>query len=699
MHTENQRPNRLANEKSPYLKQHQYNPVDWYPWGEEAFNKAKSENKPVFLSVGYSTCHWCHVMEHESFSDAEVAKLMNEVFVPIKVDREERPDVDQIYMTVCQIMTGSGGWPLTVLMTPEGKPFFAGTYFPKDKRGDRPGIKDVIIRTKEVWAKHKSDLTEQAEEITAQLNSVNYKAGTDSINQGVFRKGFYELASSYDELNGGFGNRPKFPIPHNFMFLLRYGIRNNAPEAIDMVANTLNSMRKGGIWDHAGGGYHRYSTDSEWLVPHFEKMLYDEALICIANIETYQVTGDVTFKQTAEDILNYLTRDMLDSGGGFYSAEDADSEGEEGKFYLWGIDEIRQLLIGDVEFFCDVFNIKEKGNYFDEVKGSLTGKNILHRIKSISQIADDFGISESVATERINKSLKKLFDARNGRIRPHLDNKILTDWNGLTITAFSKAASAFGEKKYADTASKAIEFIRMNMKNDDFTLLHRYLEGSAGIDGMIDDYAFTMLGLLEFYEYSGEAEYLELAENICNKFIELFADENGGFFFTSSTAEKLIARKKEIYDGAMPAGNSVMIDVLTRLYGYTHYAKYYDIAEKSVRAFATAINNVPSAYTYLLAGLDRFRNGSLDLVILAGNNEETAKQLKDDIRKNFNPNIILKMIHPNSNISKLPEYMQNMVAVNNEITAYICSGTACSEPVSGIEKIRKVLKENHGIRL
>jgi len=428
-------------------------------------------------------------------------------------------------------------------------------------------------------------------------------------------------------------------------------------------------------------------------------MLYDESLICIANIEAYQVTGDVSFKQTAEEILNYLTRDMLDSGGGFYSAEDADSEGEEGKFYLWGIDEIRQLLIGDVEFFCDVFNIKEKGNYFDEVKGSLTGKNILHRRKSISQIADDFGISENEATERINKSLKKLFDARIGRIRPHLDNKILTDWNGLTITAFAKAASAFGEKKYAEIAARTIEFIKTNMVNDDFTLLHRYLDGSAGIEGMIDDYSCTLLGLLEFYEYSGEAEYLELAENICNKFVELFGDENGGFFFTSSTAEKLIARKKEIYDGAMPAGNSIMIDVLTRLYGYTHNAKYYDIAEKSVRAFATAINNVPSAYTYLLAGLDRFQNGSLDLVIIAGNNADAAKQLKDDIRKNFNPNIILKIIVPKNDSSKLPEYMQNMIAVNNEITAYICSGTACSEPVSGIENIRNVLIENHGIRL
>ncbi|MBX3043391.1 MAG: thioredoxin domain-containing protein [Candidatus Kapabacteria bacterium] len=699
MNSENLKVNRLANEKSPYLKQHQHNPVDWFPWGEEAFSKAKSENKPVFLSVGYSTCHWCHVMEHESFSDPEVANLMNDVFVSIKVDREERPDIDHIYMTVCQMMTGSGGWPLTVLMTPDGKPFFAGTYFPKDKRGERPGIKDIITRTKEVWEKFRDDITEQADEITQQLNSVNYKAGVDTINQGIFRKGFYELASSYDELNGGFGNRPKFPIPHNFMFLLNYGIRNSSPEAIDMVANTLTKMRRGGIWDHVGYGFHRYSTDSEWLVPHFEKMLYDEALLAMAYTETYQVTSDESFKRTAREILKYLIRDMLDNSGAFYSAEDADSEGEEGKFYLWSIDEIRQILIGDVEFFCDVFNVTDKGNYYDEIHRTLTGKNILHLTKSLSQIADEYGISESDADERINKSLKKLFDVRAARIRPHLDNKILTDWNGLMIATLTKAASAFDDDSYGQIASGIIDFVRKNMLKKDYSLLHRYAEATAGIEGMIDDYACFMLGLLEFYQYSGEREYLELTEKIFDKFYKLFADENGGFFFTSAIGEKLIARKKEIYDGALPSGNSIVTDVLLRLYAYTHNARYYDIADKSIKAFASALTNVPSAYTYMLKSLDIYFNGSIDLVIVSGQQQYEANELCKNIRRKYNPNVNILVLSGSDDKSEFPDYIQNMASIDNLVTVYICSGTSCSEPIAGIENIRTAIVEQHGIRL
>ncbi|MDT3738583.1 MAG: thioredoxin domain-containing protein [Candidatus Kapabacteria bacterium] len=698
MHSE-LKTNRLSNEKSPYLKQHQHNPVDWFPWGEEAFSKAKAENKPVFLSVGYSTCHWCHVMEHESFSDPEVAKLMNEVFVSIKVDREERPDVDHIYMTVCQIMTGSGGWPLTVLMTPEGKPFFAGTYFPKESRPNRPGIKDVITRTSDVWEKFRNDLTEQADEITTQLNSVNYKAGEVTVSPNVFKKGFYELASGFDELNGGFGNRPKFPIPHNFMFLLRHGKRSNSPESIDMVARTLQSMRRGGIWDHVGKGFHRYSTDSEWLVPHFEKMLYDEALLSIAYTETYQITGDEIFKQTSEEILEYVMRDLGSPEGAFHSAEDADSEGVEGKFYLWDIKEIRSLLIGDVEFFCEVFNVKERGNYIDEVTGAMTGKNILHQTKSVTQIADKYGISTEQTNERIEKLLTKLFENRNNRIRPHLDYKILTDWNGLMLAALSKAASAFDDIKYAEAASKTIDFIKTNMLQDDFTLLHRYTDGSAGITGMIDDYAYTLLGLLEFYEYSGENQYLELAEKICDRFIELFGDEDGGFYFTSKNAEKLISRKKEIYDGATPSGNSVMLDVLLRLYSYTYNSKYYDAADKSVKAFATAINNVPSAYTYLLCALDRYFNGSVDLVILSGNDGVPANKLVNDIRRKYNPNLNIKLIRNDDDLNNFPEHIREMKSINGDVTAYICSGFKCGEPVAGIENISKVLLEQYGIEV
>jgi len=688
----NKKVNRLSDEQSPYLKQHENNPVNWFPWGDDAFNLAKEEQKPIFLSIGYSTCHWCHVMEHESFSDPEVAALMNEVFISIKVDREERPDVDHIYMTVCQIMTGSGGWPLTILMTPEGKPFYAGTYFPKETRGNRTGIKDVIIRTKEVWEKFRNDISQQADEITHQLNSVNYKAGIDTINHGIFRKAFYELASNYDELNGGFGNKPKFPIPHNFMFLLRYGLRSNSPEAINMVSKTLLSMKRGGIWDHVGGGFHRYSTDSDWLVPHFEKMLYDEALLSIAFTETYQVTKDETFKQTSLEILNYICRDLRSEDGGFYSAEDADSEGEEGKFYLWSIKEIREILIGEVEFFCDVFNIKEKGNYFDEVKGSMTGLNILNRTKSYEQIAADYNISLEEAENKINNSLEKLYHKRNQRIRPLLDNKILADWNGLAIAALAKAARVFNDNSLKDYAAKSIEFFKMNLLNDDFTINHRFINGKSGITGMIDDYAYILFGLMEYYELTGDKEILNLSENINKVFSQLFSDNNGGFFFTAANAEKLISRKKEIYDGATPSGNSVMMDVLLRLYTFTGKQEYFDSADKIIKTFATAVTNVPSAYTYLLVAADRYLYGSVEVVILEGNNHQDSKELIEKLRLEFFPNLFVKLITNDTDLTNEPEYFRNMKNIDGKITAYICNNSECSEPITGIDQIIEKIK-------
>ncbi len=698
MHSDKLRLNRLSREKSPYLKQHESNPVDWYPWGEEAFNKAKEENKPIFLSIGYSTCHWCHVMEHESFSNPEVASLMNEIFVAIKVDREERPDVDSIYMTVCQMLTGSGGWPMTILMTPDAKPFFAGTYFPTEKRGDRPGIKDIIIRTRDVWNKFRDDITQQSEEITQQLNSVNYKAGNETINNGIFRKAFYELASTYDELNGGFGNRPKFPIPHNLLFLFRYGRLHNSPEAVDMALNTLRFMRQGGIYDHVGYGFHRYSTDAEWKVPHFEKMLYDEALLLLAYTEAYQINGDKIFEDTVDEIIKYLKNELYDGKGALFSAEDADSEGEEGKFYLWEISEIRQVLMGDVEFFCDVFNIRNKGNYFDEVKGTLTGKNILHRTKSIEQIATEYSITNSEVEERLNNSLRKLYDIRKKRIRPSLDNKVLTDWNSLAAYSLTKAAMAFDNESYGEFAKSVLDFLELNMLKSDYTLYHLYIDGESAVHGMIDDYVFYMLALLEYYDYSKDKSYLDKAEKVCKVFIERFADENGGFFFTSNTSEKLIARKKEIYDGAMPSGNSVMIEVLSRLYSYTYNIDYYNQAEKSVRAFASAINNVPSAYTFFITGLERFLNGTLDLVFIPGNDEYGVRQLMSDIRSKFNPLVNIRIINNDHSLKSLPEYMQDMLALDGLPTAYVCSGESCSEPISGIENIKKTLSETHGVK-
>jgi uncharacterized protein YyaL (SSP411 family) len=687
--------NRLSKEKSPYLKQHQYNPVDWYAWGDEAFLKAENENKPIFLSIGYSTCHWCHVMENESFSDPEIAKLMNEVFINIKVDREERPDVDNIYMTVCQILNGSGGWPLNVIMTPHRKPFFAGTYFPKESRKDNPGIKDIILRTKEIWEKYRNEIISQAEENTAQINSVVYKAGNSIVNQNSYRKAFYELASNYDELNGGFGRNIKFPIPHYFMFLIRYAYRTNSTEAMDMVTKTLKSMRYGGIWDHVGYGFHRYSTDPEWKVPHFEKMLYDQALLAIAYIEAYQYTADPIFKQTAQNIFEYLTNNMLSDEGGFYSAEDADSEGEEGKYYLWKFDEIKELLIGNVELFSDVFNLRENGNYFNEISRKYDGNNILYRTKSTTQIATKFAINESEVENKINNLLNVLFERRIQRAKPHLDNKILTDWNGLVIWAFSKAALVFDNNYYAETALKTINFIKSKMLNSDYTLLHRYAESDAAIMGMIDDYAYILIGLLEYYEYSKEKEYLELAENIANKFIELFSDIDGGFFYTSSKSEKLISRKKEIHDGAMPSGNSIMLDVLLKLYSYTDNSIYFSLAEKMIRAFSTAINSVPSAYSYFLCSLDRYFNDTINIGF-AGT--EDFSELISNIRQNFNPNLNIIDLSKTKKEEILSEYQKNILEKNHSVACYICVGTECYEPIIGMDNIKKELLEKYNIK-
>jgi len=428
--------NRLKLEKSPYLLQHADNPVDWYAWGPEAFEKARKENKPIFLSIGYSTCHWCHVMAHESFEDPEVAMLMNEVFICIKVDREERQDIDNIYMRVCQMMTGSGGWPLTILMTPEKKPFFAGTYIPRESNHGRLGMLDLIPRIKEVWSTQHDEIIKTANQITEKLNMIAQNSTGDGLDKSTLKTAYEQLNGRYSEQYGGFGNAPKFPSPQNLLFLLRYWQSTNEEKALRMVVKTLQSMQNGGIYDHIGFGFHRYSTDSHWLVPHFEKMLYDQAMLAMAYIETYQATGIKEFEKTAKEIFTYVLRDMTDKKGGFYSAEDADSEGVEGKFYVWTEDEIRQILKGDeADLVINVYSIDKTGNFRDEASGENTGANILHLDKSLTEIA--FKNKESVdgLKERVEAARQKLFAVRNKRVHPHKDDKILTDWNGLMIAA------------------------------------------------------------------------------------------------------------------------------------------------------------------------------------------------------------------------------------------------------------------------
>ncbi|MGZ7095993.1 MAG: thioredoxin domain-containing protein, partial [Methanobacterium sp.] len=569
MSTENENSkysNHLVNEKSPYLIQHMQNPVDWYPWGDEAFSKAKEENKPIFLSIGYSTCHWCHVMAHESFEDKEIGQLMNETFVSIKVDREERPDLDNIYMTVCQLMTGGGGWPLTIIMTPDKKPFFAGTYFAKKSGFGRPGLKDLILNVKELWNTKPEEVSTSADALIDALHKISDTSSGDELNPEVLDTCYKALSENFDDIYGGFGKAPKFPAVHNLLFLLRYWKRSGKDRSLKMVTETLDSMHNGGIYDHLGFGFHRYSVDQKWLVPHFEKMLYDQAMISAAYIEAFQATGEEEYKNTADKIFEYILRDMKSPQGGFYSAEDADSEGIEGKFYVWTKKEIIDVLGEDEgEFASKVFGVTEEGNFKEESTGEKTGANILHLENSFEDMTEIFGISKEELKKKVLEIRNKLYEHREGRIHPQKDDKILTDWNGLMISSLAKGAYVFKEDKYLKAAINAADFILNKMLMND-RLMHRFRDGESAIEGNLDDYAFMIYGLLDLFEASFNVKYLKSALLLVDTLLDHFWDvENGGFYFTADYAEKVLVRKKEIYDSAIPSGNSIMMLNLLRL--------------------------------------------------------------------------------------------------------------------------------------
>lgn len=682
--------NRLIKEKSPYLLQHAYNPVDWYAWSDEAFTEAKEKDKPVFLSIGYSTCHWCHVMEKESFEDEEVAKLMNDAFVSIKVDREERPDIDGIYMSVCQMMTGGGGWPLTIIMTSDKKPFFAGTYFPKENRYGRIGLKDLILQVNQLWKTKRDDLLKSSEEISSALISSSSTAVGDKLNEDIFHTTFREFEERFDEKFGGFGSAPKFPTPHNLMFLLRYWKRYGNNKALGMVEKTLTEMRKGGIYDHIGFGFCRYSTDREWLVPHFEKMLYDQALLVLAYTETYQATGKYFYKETAEEILSYVMRDMTYEEGGFYSAEDADSEGEEGKFYLWAEQEIKETFPYDSEIFIKFFNIKKEGNFSDPVQGTMSNNNILHIRKNPSEFAAENNLDEKEFKEKLERGRQKLFEVREKRTHPYKDDKILTDWNGLMISAFSKAAQVFGKKIYSDYAVNAAEFILLKMFDREGRLLHRYREYEAAIFANADDYAFLTAGLLDLYETAFEPGYLEYAIKINNNFIEHFWDmQNGGFFFTPDYGEKLISKKKEIYDGAVPSSNSVAMLNLLRIARITADNSFEEKVGKINKVFSNQIENYPAGFTQFLIALDFATGPSYEIILAGDKSAEKTKQFLSIIEEKFNPNKIL--LFAEEKINKTVPYISNYETSQDKITVYVCENYVCNLPVSEPEKLKKIL--------
>ncbi|MFW6110577.1 MAG: thioredoxin domain-containing protein [Thermoproteota archaeon] len=692
-------PNRLIHEKSPYLLQHAYNPVDWYPWGAEAFKKAAEEDKPVFLSIGYSTCHWCHVMKDESFTDPEVAELLNETFISIKVDREERPDIDSIYMKVCQMMTGRGGWPLTILMAPNKKPFFAATYIPKEPRFGRVGIKELIRRVKNRWESQRQELVNTAEKVTSLLHQTEQRFKRTKkgvIDKSLLDVAYRTLSKQFDERHGGFGGSPKFPRPQILLFLLRYWKRTGKDRAIRMVEMTLREMRLGGIYDQVGFGFHRYSTDSSWLVPHFEKMLYDQAMLIMAYSEAYQAAPKHRYKQTVEEIISYLLRDMTDPGGGFYSAEDADSEGEEGKFYLWTVDEVRQILpVEESELVLTTFNLDEGGNFQDEATLKKSGKNILYLNESLEKIADKLEIPIVTLRERLEKARKRLFQAREKRVHPKKDDKILTDWNGLIIAALARAAQVFDSEDYFRAAKCAANFIVEHLRASGGRLYHRYRDGNCAIEAFIDDYAFLIWGLLELYEASLEVEYLELANELNEEMLTHFwDDENGGFYFTSKDAEDTLVRAKKVRDGVYPSGNSVALMNLLRLARMTSNPDWEGKASEMLETFSGEISKSPTAYTYLLAGMDFALGPSYEVVVVGNLQDTKTQELLRLLRVNFIPNkvVLFRPLGEKSpRISKVADFTRNFSGQEGEATVYVCSDYSCHAPTSDPEEMLDLL--------
>jgi len=590
--------NRLIEEKSHYLLQHAENPVDWYPWGEKAFAKARKENRPIFLSIGYSTCHWCHVMAHESFEDEEVASALNKSFVSIKVDREERPDVDMVYMAACQAITLKGGWPLSVFMTPEGKPFFAGTYFPKTGRMGMVGFLDLANQIAAAWQNNRGTLLEASEKITRGIQSRPSKGSITELGLDTLKKGCDQLAQAFDHKWGGFGSAPKFPTPHNLTFLLRWHKRSGEANALHMVEKTLDGMRAGGIFDHIGYGFSRYSVDERWLVPHFEKMLYDQAMLAMAYTEAYQSTGEARHGKVVDEILTYVLRDMTSSEGGFYTAEDADSEGKEGLFYVWTPREIEDQLGKDLaELFCRYYDVGAHGNFED-------GRSILHARISLDKFAERQKMEVAELEKILEEGREKLFLARERRIHPLKDDKVLTSWNGLMVAAMAKAYQALEDHVYVDAAQRAAGFILNNLKKEN-RLFRRYRDGEVAHPGYLDDYANFVWGLIELYEATFEPIYLEEAMSLNSAMIDLFWDKtHGGFFYSGRDNEVLIKQSKEIYDGAIPSSNSVATLNLARLSRITGEVNLASKAEEVAGTFAKRIKAYPSAYTQFLVALD-----------------------------------------------------------------------------------------------
>lgn len=691
--------NRLKSEKSPYLLQHKDNPVNWYPWCEEAFHRAKEEDKPVFLSIGYSTCHWCHVMAHESFEDETVAQILNQGYICIKVDREERPDIDAVYMSVCQAVTGSGGWPLTIVMTPEQKPFFAGTYFPKERYYGRPGLVDILRELLSLWKNRREELIRAGEEITAAINRTGNAAnpGDSKVSRkdhAILRKAYQIFAQQFDPVWGGFGSAPKFPVPHNLLFLMRYareeeGYRagGEGSEALRMAERTLDAMAEGGIHDHIGGGFSRYSTDERWLVPHFEKMLYDNALLILAYLEIYRLTGKEKYADTVRHTADYILRELTDERGGFYCGQDADSEGVEGKYYIFTPEEIESVLgKEDGQAFCRLYGITVAGNF--------EGKNIPNRIrytenekKSETERARD---SEEGEKDCLGQTawLKALYEYRLRRTKLHKDDKILLSWNAWTILAFARAGAVLKEDGYLEAAKRAQRFIETHMTGEDNRLYLRYRDGETAHKGQLEDYAVYVLALLELYGATFQTEYLGNAILRAQQMVAFFEDsEAGGYYISASDAGRLIARPKEIYDGAIPSGNSAAAMALQRLALLTGENRWQEAAGRQLGFCAGEIQEYPAGYSYaLLAMADAvYPHKELVCAVSGRMSEELRMQLAELAAGGMS--ILVKTEDNKEELAECAPFTAEYPIPQEGEMYYLCEDGACRAPVKTLQQL------------
>ncbi len=706
---EGQKPNRLIQEKSPYLLQHAFNPVDWYPWGEEAFEKARKENKPIFLSVGYSTCYWCHVMEREVFENPEIARLMNQYVVSVKVDREERPDVDRVYMTALQAMTGGGGWPMSMFLTPDLRPFFGATFIPPEARYGRPGFKELLAQIHQVWTKEPERVAQAGQQIGDFLKRASApQTKATGAGKTALDRGFGSFSDSYDPTYAGFGGAPKFPRPVAFNFLFRYYSRTGQRKALDMSLETLRRMANGGVYDHVGGGFHRYSTDERWHVPHFEKMLYDQAQLVISYLEAYQITHEGFYADVARDVLAYVRRNMTHPEGGFYSAEDAESatdparpdEKEEGAFYTWKKGEIdRALTPQEAEVFNHRYGVREDGNVTSDPQREFVGENILYIAHSVEETAKQFNLPVAGVADILSRAREKLFLAREGRPRPHLDDKVLVSWNGLMISAFARAGQVLGDEQYLEAAERAGQFIMDKLYDPEKKqLLRRYRDGEARYEAHLEDYAFFIQGVLDLYEASLDIRWLKTAIALTERQNQFFYDkEQGGFYDTSGADPSILIRTKEFYDGAEPTGNAIAILNLLRLSQMTNNQAWREMADRSLAYFGDRMLASPHALPQFLVALD-FSLSKPKQVIIAGAAEDPrTKALLEEVHARFVPNKVILLADGGEGQRTLASYVpfiEGVRMIDGRPTAYICEDYACQLPTSDRVVVAQLLERH-----